>query len=141
MIDIEAAIFTSVYNAVIAVYPSADISSTYVETPSAFPHVSLVEVDNQVYQESQTLGGIENHARLLYQADIYSNNSATAKSICKGIAQVIDDAMVSNGFQRITASQIPNIDRTLYRITLRYQGVVSKGIESGDNTNYLIYTS
>lgn len=141
MIDIESAVFTSVYNAVIAVYPSADISSVYTESPAAFPHVSLVEVDNGVYEQSQSLGGIENHARVLYQADIYSNNTSTAKSTCKAIAKIVDDTMAANGFMRLTSAQTPNVDRTLYRLTLRYQAVVSKGVADGDNTIHFIYTS
>ena len=141
MIDIETAIYTRVREGVKAAYPSASISGIYTETPSAFPFVSFVEAANSAYYPTETLGHIENHAQVVYQADIYSNNVTQGKSACKGIASVIDEVMTDLGFRRTSAMQTPNIDRSLYRITMRFEGVISKGEQDGDTTRYSIYSS
>ena len=141
MIDIESVIYTKVRQAVLDAFPSAGISSVYVENPSSFPHVSFVESGNSTYERTETLGSIENHAQLMFQCDIYSNDKTSAKSICKSIAAVVDGTMLALNFRRTTSAQIPNIDRAIYRITLRYEGVVSRGIPYGSDTYYSIYSS
>lgn len=141
MIDIESAVYTRVRDGVRSVCPQATVSGIYTESPSSFPFVSFVEASNSVYNESQTLGSIENHASVMYQADIYSNETATSKSTCKWIANAIDEVMINLGFVRVTLMQTPNVDRSIYRITARYEGVVSKGVQVGDNIQYSIYSS
>lgn len=142
MIDIEAKVFNTAYTAVSAIYSGIDMSSIPVESPAAFPHVSLYEMGNRNYDEGDTLdGGIENYARLAYQADVFSNKKDTAKSECKGIVEVLDTAMREMGFRRTLSTPTPNIDRSIYRYTLRYEAVVEKGVESGSDTVYRIFSA
>ena len=141
MICAENMVFTAVYDAVIADDPTADIDSTYTETPAAFPHISCVEVDNATYKPTSDLDRRENHARVLYQIDIYSNKLAMAKTECQSILAIVDETMLGLGFTRISAAQLPNVDRSLYRMTARYEAVVGETTDSQGNSIVFVYLS
>lgn len=127
MINVETEIFSSVANKVRAEYPDIFMTGEYVKSPSSFPSVSLVEMDNTVYTSTQTSTEIENHASLMYELDVYSNKTKGKKSECKAIASLIDKEMASFGFTRIMLQPIPNMDdATIYRIKGRYKAVISK---------------
>ena len=127
MIDVESEIFSKVAEAVRAVYPSAFVSGEYVRTPSKFPHVSLIEMSNTAYERTQSSGGVENHASLMYEVNVYSNKKSGKKSECKAIAILIDNELAALGFSRTMLQPIPNMDdATIYRMTGRYTAVISK---------------
>ena len=127
MINVEGEVFDIVSKAVRNAYPGIYMSGEYVKSPPTFPAVSLVEVDNSVYTRTQTSDGIENHAELLYELDVYSNKTSGKKSECKAIAALIDNEMAALGFSRTMLQPIPNMDdATIYRMVGRYEGVVDK---------------
>lgn len=126
MIDVENEIFNIVARAIRDVYPDIYISGEYVKSPSTFPAVAIVEMDNTVYVKTQT-NEVENHAELMYEVNIYSNKTSGKKSECKDIASLIDNEMAALGFSRTMLQPIPNMDdATIYRMTGRYRAVVSK---------------
>ena len=130
MIDIENEIFTIVANAVRTVYPDIYMTGEYVKSPTIFPCVSLVEMDNQAYTKTQSSDSGENHADLMYELDIYSNKKSGKKSECKKIASLIDNEMAALNFSRVMLQPIPNMDdATIYRMKGRYRAVVSKNNE------------
>ena len=127
MINIENEVFSAVAEAVRKVYPSVFISSEYIKTPSKFPFVSLIEMSNTAYDRTQTSGGLENHASLMYEVNVYSNKTSGKKSECKAIAALIDNELATLGFSRTMLQPIPNMDgATIYRMTGRYTAVISK---------------
>lgn len=127
MINVETEIFNIVANAVKTDYPDAYIVGEYVKSPPRFPAVSIEEIDNSVYDRTQSSGSLENHADLTYEVNIYSNKTSGKKSECKAIASLIDNEFATLGFSRAMLQPIPNMDdATIYRITGRYRGVVSK---------------
>ena len=127
MIDCENEIFSSVAKVVRESYPSVSISGEYIRTPSEFPFVSFVEMSNTAYDRTQSSGGLENHASLMYEVNIYSNKTSGKKSECKAIAALIDNEMATLGFSRTMLQPIPNMDdATIYRMTGRYTAVISK---------------
>ena len=127
MIDCENEIFSAVADAVRQSYPSVSIGSEYIRTPSKFPFVSLIEMSNTAYDRTQSSGGLENHASLMYEVNIYSNKTSGKKSECKAIAALIDNEMATLGFSRTMLQPIPNMDdATIYRMTGRYTAVISK---------------
>ena len=126
MIDVENEILNIVARAIRNVYPDIYISGEYVKSPSTFPAVAIVEMDNSVYVRTQT-NEVENHAELMYEVNIYSNKTSGKKSECKEIASLIDKEMAALGFVRTMLQPIPNMDdATIYRMTGRYRAVVSK---------------
>ena len=71
-----------------------------------------------------------NHARLMYEVNVYSNKQIGKKSECKAIFKVIDDEFATMGFTRILKEPISNLeDATIYRLAGRYTAVVSKNKE------------
>lgn len=127
MIDIENEVFHDVAIAVRNEFPKAYVIGEYVKSPPKFPCVSLVEMDNSARRDTQTSEELENHSELLYQLDVYSNRTSAKKSECKEIIALADERMAAMGFRRTMLQPVPNIDdATVYRMTARYVGVVSK---------------
>lgn len=127
MIDIEIDIFNIVSKKVRAKYSDIYMSGEYVKSPSSFPAVSLVEMDNTVYPTTQTSCENENHASVMYEVNVYSNKVKGKKTECKEIIALIDKEMIALGFTRTMMQPIPNMDdATIYRIVARYKAVVSK---------------
>jgi hypothetical protein len=127
MINIESEIFNIVATAIRSEYPDAYVVGEYVKSPSRFPCVSIVEMDNTAYDRTQSSGSLENHANVTYEVNIYSNKTSGKKSECKAIASLIDNEFATLGFSRTMLQPIPNVDdATIYRMTGRYNGVVSK---------------
>ena len=127
MINVENEIFDIVAKAIRTAFNGAYVVGEYVKSPSKFPCVSIVEMDNSVYDRTQTSGSVENHADVTYEVNIYSNKTSGKKSECKAIAALIDNEFATLGLSRTMLQPIPNgDDATIYRITGRYKGVVSK---------------
>ena len=127
MINVETEIINSISKAVRNVYPNALVVGEYVKTPARFPCISIVEMDNTVYDRTQTSGCLENHADISYEVNIYSNKTSGKKSECREIASLIDNEFATLGMSRTMLQPIPNIDdATIYRMLGRYRGVVSK---------------
>lgn len=127
MINIEPEIFNIIAKAVRMAYPDASVVGEYVKSPSRFPSVSIVEINNVAYDNTQTSGSLENHADVTYEVNIYSNKTSGKKSECKAIASLIDNELAALGFSRSMLQPVPNVDdATIYRMLGRYRGVVSK---------------
>ena len=136
MIDIENKVYTEVRNAVKVFNSNTSISGTYTDTPSSFPHVSVEETDNASVASSISTSDREYAANLTYTVNIYTNTK-TAKADAKAIAAVINDTFSAMGFNRSMKQELPNIDRTIYRMLLRFQATAWKGI-SGTEGHYNI---
>ena len=127
MIDIEHELFTKVATALRAQFSGIFVTGEYVKAPSSFPCVMFVEMDNTPYRRTQTQADMENHATVMYEVNVYSNKTKGKKTECKAIIKVIDDMMLSLGFDRPFLNPIPNLeDATIYRMTARYIAIVSK---------------
>ena len=121
MIDIENEVFNNVANALRASYSGISVYGEMVETPSSFPSVSLVEDDNSEIEFNKTLARKpETACNLMYTANVYSNLKTGKKAQAKSIMDIIDAQMHSMGFTRTMRNQLPNLDRTIYRVTARY---------------------
>lgn len=127
MINIENEVFNSVATDVRAEYPDIYMVGEYVKTPPKFPCSSIVEMDNQSYQQTEDSGSSENHVSVMYEVNTYSNKAVGKKAECKAIMALIDKRMLALGFARIMLQPIPNLDdATIYRMVGRYSAVISK---------------
>ena len=124
MIDIESYVYTQVRNAVKAVYPNASLSGEYVENPSSFPHVCVEMSDNVTHVDSMTATKREFAAEQTFTVNIYTNTQ-TAKTDAKKLLTIVDGVLSGMGFRRAMYLQTPNIEHTIYRLTLRYTGLVA----------------
>jgi phenylalanyl-tRNA synthetase alpha subunit len=133
MIDIENYIINSLSTGLQSVQ-GVFVKSEYVKNITQFPCVLISEKTNNVYQKTSD-ETIENHAKLMYQIDIFSNLETGKKTQCKQIASMVDDIMSNMGFTRIMLEPIENIeDATIYRMVARYEAISSKSI---DGINYI----
>lgn len=126
MIDIENFVFNTVVARVREQYPNIYMAGEYVKSPSSFPAVSLVEMDNATRADTIDSGSNENHANVMYEVNVYSNKTTGKKSECKAIIALIDQEMLALGFARVTLTPVPNMnDSTIYRMVGRYRATVS----------------
>jgi hypothetical protein len=126
VIDVENAVFHSVVTKVREQYPNIYMVGEYVKSPSSFPAVSLVEMDNAIRTDTIDSGSNENHANVMYEVNVYSNKTTGKKSECKAIIALIDREMLALGFVRATLTPVPNMnDSTIYRMVGRYRATVS----------------
>lgn len=141
MIDIENIVFTNVATALRTAFSGISVYGEFVEVPASFPCVTIVEADNKVYERTRDLDGVEHYAEIMYEINIYTNNGNGKKTMAKSIAQEIDTVMSGMLFTRTFRGQTPNIDRTIYRITMRYSGVVREGIETNGTIIHTMHTT
>lgn len=141
MIDVENIIFTRLAQALRNAYNGISVYSEFVEVPASFPCVTIVESDNKVYERTRDLSGVEHHAQVMYEINVYSNKVSGKKSEAKEISNMIDGMMTNLLFTRTFMGQTSNIDRTIYRITLRYEAVVREGIEVDGKTVHFMHTT
>lgn len=139
MIDIESVVFDTVYNAVIDEFPTARVDAGYVEKSATFPAVSVIETNSVPVRDTFTDDCSENFTRLYYEVNIYSDKQDTAKSEARSIAKVVDTAMQSLKMHRTMMHQLPNQDRTIFRLYMRYEVVVGVKTDSQGNEVYQMY--
>lgn len=127
MIDIENEVFDTVAKELRDKFPDIYVVGEYVKTPPEFPSVSIVEMDNKAYSNTEDSGSSENHVSVMYEVNVYSNKKVGKKAECKAIAKIIDERMLALGFARTLLQPIPNLDdATIYRMVGRYSAIVSK---------------
>lgn len=127
MIDIENEVFDAVEKEAVSKYPGLKMDSLETRSPASFPFASLVQKSNVAWRRSRTSTSNEEHAAVMFELNVYSNKWSGKKAECKKIAAIINDKMQSLGFTRAFLEPTPNTDdATVYRMTGRYQGIVSK---------------
>lgn len=136
MIDIENKIFDTVSTMLRNTYPDIYVSGQYIDAPPSFPCVTLVEDDNSTSIGFVDMSRNETYADVLYTVNVYSNLANGKKSQAKEIIEAIDEQMLTFGFTRAMMNQLPNLDRTIYRVTARYNGRIHKM----DNDKYVIHS-
>jgi hypothetical protein len=126
--DIENIVFNTVATALRAQFPGIYVAGEAISAPPKFPAVTLVEQDNGTYERTIDNMTSENHASLMYEAQVYSNLTSGKKAQCKAIMALIDEKMLCMGFVRIGRGPmpLPNLDNSIYRMVGRYRAVVSK---------------
>lgn len=122
MHDCENEVYTRIARKLREKFPGIDLSSTYVETPPKFPHVSIEMVNNDTLRMLQASHDKEDYSRVLFDVNIYSNDVSEKKSICKAIASEIAQAFFEMNFSRIYQRPVHNLsDERIYRIVCRYR--------------------
>lgn len=126
MIDIENKVLSVVREAVLAEYPNASVYGEYIDVPESFPCVTVTEDTNYTYVYSKDEQLMEHHAEVQYAVNVYSNLQTGAKLEVRKIMGIADNAMQSMKFWRTMSRQIPNVDRSIYRMIARYRAVVGE---------------
>jgi hypothetical protein len=126
MIDIENMLFTKMKNNL----PSTVKTGTmYSSVQSEFPYVSLIVMDNSIYEPFIDSARIENAVEIMVEVNVYSNKTSGKNEECKKLMKNIDDTLSGLGLVRSYCQPTPNLeDATIYRITARYRAVVDKNL-------------
>jgi hypothetical protein len=138
MNDIEVQVIDKVIRAVKAEYPNAKVEDRFTENPASFPYVCVYETNSFMPQRYQDNTRKELYTEVAYEAQVFTNDTMK-KSTAKAIAEIVDTTMQDIGFLRTFKSQVPNIDRTIYRIVLRYTAVVENATYGDTNNVINIY--
>lgn len=139
MIDIENKVLSVVREAVLAQYPTASVYGEYVEVPASFPCVTVTEDTNYTYVYTKDEQLAEHHAEVQYAVNVYSNKQTGAKLEAKAIMNIADNAMQGMKFWRTMTRQVPNVDRTIYRLIARYRAVVGEPTQVGNDLVFHMY--
>lgn len=142
MIDIENKVLDTVFATIRAntQYANTACYGEYVAVPASFPCVCLYEMSNTTYRRSQDTDLQEHQANLMYEANIYSDKTNTSKTVARELAKIVDESMQNMKFTRTFMQPLPNLDRTIYRITIRWETIAGEPIITDDNNvTYQMY--
>ena len=139
MIDIESKVVDTIFNAVTAVYPNADVTTGFDNKTAVFPCVVVEEVENTPFRRTATDDCSENHTRVGYEVSVYTVNFNSAKTEGKKIIELVDTALAGLKFRRIRKNQPLNVARNLFRQYGRWEVIVGKPTVSGEDTVYQMY--
>ena len=140
MIDIENKVLNTVFAEVRNQFADAACYGEYVAVPASFPCVCLYEQSNTTYKPSRDNALQDHQSNLMYSCNVYSDKTTGKKAEARAIAKIVDDAMQSMKFTRTFFEPLPNLDRTIYRITMRYESVAGEPIITDNNTiTYQMY--
>ena len=133
MIDIFPKVFTVLQTALAS---TATVSNVEQPVTESFPYVTVQEISNLTYTETQDDQLAEHHARIGYAINVYSNVSDTE---ARSIMATADALMQGMKFTRTQMQPTPNIDHTVHRYTATYEAVVAEPVTSGSDTIYQMY--
>lgn len=123
MIDIENEVFDTLKKAIVAIEPTATVVGDYVDSEVSYPAVTILELDNRV--EDMMTGGVETHASVSYEVNVYTNDLTGRKARNKKISAIVAQTFETLGFERVSLSQIPNFNNpSVFRTVGRYRAIV-----------------
>lgn len=121
MVDIENEVFNRVAQALRKEFTGIQVYGERLATMSRFPAVILIEDDNARPQGTMSLSNDPQlSADLMYTVEIYSNLTSGKKSEAKRIREVVAREMNDMGFTQTYSNPTDNVDRTIFRYTLRF---------------------
>ena len=122
MIDIERQVYTPIAEALRKQFKGVTVSGEYVNAPSKFPYVSIIEQDNYTTATHLDSGDEERFATVMYEVNVYSDRAGSKKTVCREIMGFIDKMLYARNFTRISLSPVPNLENgTIYRLNARYR--------------------
>lgn len=130
MINIENLVFNTVFDGVASVHSTVPVTKGYIEQNAVYPCIVVKETNNVPVENTATDDCAENHTRVTYQIDVYSDKENTARSECRDLLSCVDEIMQGMKFRRTYMSEPLNIRRSVYRQYARYIAIVGKGMTS-----------
>lgn len=124
MIDIENKVFKIVYDAVMAYDDSIYVTSETSQTPDSFPAVYVEQIDSYDPPEFRISTKEELYAAVVFDVQVFSNKPSGKKAETKSIFTVIDDALRSAGFGRITSNYVDLTDNRNSSVSNRNQSII-----------------
>lgn len=127
MIDYEQDIITAVREGLEAASMSEVVLlDQTILSPSEFPCVCIEEIDNYTYRNTIDTGSNENHVRVAYEVNVYSNRTYDKRGECKSIFSVVSDVLTGLGFSRNSRHPAELNETTAYRLVGRFMAVIDQ---------------
>lgn len=126
MIDVETEVFSYIAGRLRTEFLGIYVASVKKRVPSSFPAAQIVEMNNMVATDTTDSSGIEKHADVMYEVNVYSNLASGAKKQAKEIIRFIDNCFSELGFARQICDPIDNGDTSIYRYIARYIARISE---------------
>lgn len=105
------------------------LTGLYVDVPAKFPAVTIIKINDVVYERMRTREQIENAAIVTYEVNVYTNNVVSKKSDAQKIIAIVDETFASMNFTRIMLNPVSNLqDATIYRLVGRYRAVIDRDL-------------
>lgn len=125
MIDVMTDIFDSVYNAVTAEFPTADLATNYVNQPASFPHLQMWTESNTAPRTGMNLSGDECFSNIVIHFEGFDNMlDGEGMENVKKMFSIIDPVMRVQGYRRTYYAPVPNYDdASVYREVARYSKI------------------
>ena len=121
MIEIEAKVYSPIATALKAKYPGIYVTSEPAPTPPKDLVASIVQQDSYSSMRKQDNTLREKFATVMFQVDVYSNQTSGKKSKAKEVMNDIDEMFFEMNFMRLSLAPIPMEDSGYYRLTARYR--------------------
>lgn len=100
------------------------------ETPDEnvqFPMVIIEEQFNNTYQPTYDSSLLENHTKVIYLINIYSNLTRGKKKQVQNIADIINKELLKLNFKRVNYQSLSNHSgATVHRVVMRYEAIIGK---------------
>lgn len=129
MLDYSRQIFSRLTIRLREVYENIYTSRNDTTSPPKIPAVTCVQKNNVNYLRTIDSDSHENHVKVMFQVDVYTNNKDEASKIelAENIRDTVSDFFLDLGFNRTLCEPIPNVqDLAIYRISMRFEGVIGK---------------
>ncbi|MBQ3265205.1 MAG: hypothetical protein IJH07_05455 [Ruminococcus sp.] len=126
MVDFEDEIIGAVASALRAQFPGITVFDETNLSPETFPCVCIEEIDNYTYKRTIDTGSNENHARLAYEVNVFSNRTRDKHGECRRIFAAVSDAFTGLGFTRNSMNPMNINQSTARRLVGRFTAVISK---------------
>lgn len=129
MIDISDKVFAIIYDNIMAAtakekIPLCEVRDAYSTVVSRLPLVVIEEIDNTTTSHIIGFRTNENYASIVYEVTVYANEYDSGKKVCKEIMSIINDALISNNFDRTFLRFIHNYnDPTIKQLKARFKTV------------------
>lgn len=125
MIDFSNEIFNAVAKDLRAAYNGIKVVGEYVQSPTAFPTVTIDEISNwPVHQDT----AVQNkYAQVSYRVQVFSNKTNGKRAQAREIYGRLDELLQSLGFQAVSYTTTPAIyNSEVYCITATYNAVIDR---------------
>lgn len=130
--DYESELFTDIYDAVIAEYPTAFIGTDIDREPPRFPVVNVMFSDSNITRRFVNSSRKEKYRDVRVTVEVYSNLQDGRQAEASAIMAIVDNLMRVVGlvgYQMNPVNLTSSDNETIFRLLSQYEGTVDdKGV-------------
>lgn len=121
-------IFTEIKKAILEKYPKAYVTSERVYSPSQFPCVWVVTIDDYPELKATSLDFGDSQKRLVLEVQAFSNKTSGASAEAEKIVEIATKRFREMQFRCTTSQPVDNqADATIKRYVARYTRFIGEG--------------